>query len=184
MIRGTVFGLHPLLMEKVGEWMAHLCKAAVKQGIASMTDSDKAVADAVHRFLVTDHNLSAIEADQMTLETAIQRIPKATPLARVPKKPKTEAFQAWTTYHYVKKNMSEVGRIVAEKNGRQKPYNPGQVSRWIDQVDAYRTATGDTSLAPVDMPDKEIVVDPFKIEIGERGDHLTRRQRPGQSEEE
>jgi hypothetical protein len=97
--------------------------------------------------------------------------PKAGKLA--PKMPPEKARQAYWTRLAVGDNQTTIARKMTE-NGV--PANQGQVSRWLRAVDAFLAAGG--IMPPLQrMHEQPQAMDPGTLDMGERQDGRTPRQR-------
>jgi hypothetical protein len=93
----------------------------------------------------------------------------------VPKRPSENAFKAWRLRDLTGlRTQQEIADEMSKQLGRT--VSQGEVSRWLNDVDAYRKAGG---IFP-DLPGlrgEPQSIDPNLIEMGERQDHRTARQR-------
>ena len=91
------------------------------------------------------------------------------------KEPSPDAFKAYRACTVLGKTQTDVAK---ELNVKQ-----WKVSRWVKKVSVYIQAG---NILP-DLPrlaGKPVAVDPAVIEMGEREDHRTRRQRPATSDDD
>ena len=93
----------------------------------------------------------------------------------VPKRPSDDAFKAWRLRDLtgLKRQQDIADRM--SKELRRKVHQ-GEVSRWLKEVDEYRKAGGIFPDLP-GLSGKPQSVDPAVLELGERVDHRTPRQR-------
>ncbi len=95
--------------------------------------------------------------------------------AQVPKRPPDDAFIAWRLRDLKGlKGPTAIAKEMSKQLGRE--VNQGSVSRWLQKVDAYRKAGGifpDLS-SQIKKPHP---IDPADIDMGERQDGRTPRQR-------
>jgi len=100
---------------------------------------------------------------------------KPVTLQPVPKRPSDNAFIAWRLRDLMGlKTQQQIADAMSEQLGRK--VHQGEISRWLDEVDAYRKAGGifpDLSR----LSSQPQSIDPDLIDMGPREDGRTSRQR-------
>jgi len=94
----------------------------------------------------------------------------------VPKRPSEDAFKAWRLRDLTGlKTQQAIADAMTTQLGRK--VHQGEVSRWLKEVDTYRMAGGVFPDLP-GLSREPQSLDPAILEMGERMDQRTIRQRP------
>jgi hypothetical protein len=128
--------------------------------------------------------LLAVKADLQSAQ-GLSLMEQGKSQKKVKPSPKKEAIQAYKLLNSIEfrgKRLQVIADTMNDKLHR-KDIKPYMITRWKQQVEKYLKQTG-LPIASISTKPDEIPIDPDKIDMGEREDGITPRQRPEESTDE
>jgi hypothetical protein len=109
-------------------------------------------------------------------DTSEHTVAQGEPRARkTMKQPSNDAFTAYRARLATGKNQTELALLLT--NEWRRPVHQGTVSRWNDQVKSWLEAGNVLPDLSPPLTKKPTAIDPERIDLGERQDHRSQRQR-------